>query len=187
MVLKIMATCSPGVNWGNIMCVYKMCEFFCECAFCVCVCVSISTWWAWKHVAGFLRVGILAVLLFQPVFSMANACSMASNSPLAHDRVVDTSSGQGSSQVGVAIPPVHQKAYKWCKAFCVCVWVEDPRFDSRCGHWGTWWPGANWGRSPRNFNNWVLGVSLGKQMLNCPCWCWGHCRTLGSMTSYHET
>jgi len=60
-------------------------------------------------------------VVFQPVFSMADACSVANNSPLARDCVVDTSSGQGSSQVGVAIPPVRQKAYKWCKAFCVCV------------------------------------------------------------------
>ena len=101
------------------MCV-RACVRVCVCV-CVCVRVSTSTWWAWKHVAGFLHVGILVVLLFQPVFSMADACSVANNSLFAHDCVVDTSSGQGSSQVGVAISPVHQKAYKWCKAFCVCV------------------------------------------------------------------
>ena len=47
----------------------------------------------------------LVLLLLQPVFSMADACSVANDSPLAHDRVVETMFEQGSPQVGVVIPP----------------------------------------------------------------------------------
>jgi len=43
---------------------------------------STATWWAWEHIAGFLRVSFLVVLLLQSVFNMADACSVANDSPL---------------------------------------------------------------------------------------------------------
>jgi len=72
--------------------------------------MSTSTWWAWKHVAGFLHVH---VKFFSPFFRMVDTCNVANNSPIACDCVVETRSGQRSSEVGVAIPPeysLHEKA-----------------------------------------------------------------------------
>ena len=85
-----------------------------------------SARWAWKHVAGFLRVGILVLLFLQPVFSMADACSVANNSPLFHDRVVETRFGQGSPRWELQSHLSAQEDTKWCKAFV-------PKQEYSCG------------------------------------------------------
>ena len=72
-------------------------QLHCMCV--MCMWLSTSARWAWKHVAVFLCIGILVLLLLQPVFNMADACSVANNSPLTRDRVVESRFGQGSPQV----------------------------------------------------------------------------------------
>ena len=67
------------------------------------------------HVVGLITR--LVVLLLQSVFSMADACDVASNSFLTHDHEVDR---QGSPQVGVAIPSEYEKAPSGAKLLSQC-------------------------------------------------------------------
>ena len=89
----------------------SMWVYVCACAFvracaCMCVCMYVCGSMSvavYLHVVGLKTCcrlptsWFLVVLLLQSVFSMADACSVANNTPLASDRVVETKSGQGGS------------------------------------------------------------------------------------------
>jgi len=113
---------------------------------CVCVCVCV-----WACGCRPPRGGpgnasttccVLVVLL---VFSMADACDVANDSPLACDRVVETRSRQGSPHVGVAILPeysLHKRAQSCAKLSPQCRNVPVGRRLRHCRHTtlyaGTW-------------------------------------------------
>jgi len=48
---------------------------------------------------------------------MADVCSVANDNPLVRDCVVETRFGQGSPQVGVAIPPECSRRHKVVQSF----------------------------------------------------------------------
>jgi len=76
---------------------------------------------------------------------MADASDVADDSPLVRDRVVETRSGQGSPQVGIAIPPeysLHEKALGGAKLLSQCRKISVGRRLRHCQHTklyaGTW-------------------------------------------------